>query len=185
MIYGFGKILRNMNSKRDKCAGYVAHNSTVESLIPRHAWLCYYTPHTHMLTQASGKPYWRGRISTDGLLVLFSSDQLLIIQEKNIFFYKTNVEGNCIKLPLQANTPTSVHIYKNAYKHINLLTLFFANIKFSKLRMFLFIFKIWFPFLKMTSLHECPKAGLYPKIGLQELHRNIRLWWSCFQWQKL
>ncbi len=58
--------------------------------------------------------------------------ELLIILE--IIFTKQMLKATVLSLPLQADTPTSIHIYKNAYKHINLLTLFFANIKFSKLR---------------------------------------------------
>jgi len=59
-------------------------------------------------------PYWSGRISTVGLHVLTSSDQLLLIPQKYFLFYKTsclNEEINCTEPSPSVSVPCSCPRY--------------------------------------------------------------------------
>ncbi len=81
---------------------------------------------------------------------------------KKYFFYKTNVKGNC-------NKPSPSGRYSHIYSH-QLAHIIFANIKFTKLRMFLLIFKHncfnMTPIPQGQSLHKCPKQDLTLRLDL-------------------
>ncbi len=67
-----------------------------------------------------GNPYWRGRISTTDLIVLTSSDQLLLKLICFVFFYKTS----CLNEEVNCTDPS--HSVKHSLLHPSNLTAWLA-----------------------------------------------------------
>ncbi len=88
---------------------------------------------TLWLRVCSGKPYWKGRLSTVDLLVLASLDQLIFYWKYYLLFYKTsylNEEVNCTE-PSSSSVSVPWFVYTSTTPHLSANVADFASIGLS------------------------------------------------------